>query len=51
MFTLTWIKETELERVIETKGDNFCRKNTIKIEGGGEKMRNASGQLGENEWQ
>ena len=26
MFTLTWIKEKELERVIENKGDEFRRK-------------------------
>ena len=27
MFTLTWITEKELERVIENKGDEFRRKN------------------------
>ena len=26
MFTLTWITEKELERVIENKGDEFRRK-------------------------
>ena len=31
------------------KGDEFRRKKNMKIESGGEKMRNASGQLGENE--
>ena len=27
------------------------RKKNMKIQSGGEKMRNASGQQGENEWQ
>ena len=49
MFTLTWITEKELEQVIENKGDKFCRKKNMEIQGGGEKMRNASGQQGENE--
>ena len=40
-FTLTWITEKELERVIENKDE--------EIQSGGEKMRNASGQQGENE--
>ena len=44
MFTLTWIKEKELERVTEIKGDEFRRKKNMKIQRGGEKMRNASGQ-------
>ena len=44
MFTLTWIKEKELERVTENKGDEFRRKKNMKIQRGGEKMRNASGQ-------
>ena len=44
MFTLTWITEKELERVIENKGDEFRRKKNIEIQSGGEKMRNASGQ-------
>ena len=51
MFTLTWITEKELERVIENKGDEFRRKKNIEIQSGGEKMRNASGQQGENELQ
>ena len=41
VFTLTWITEKELERVIESK--------YMEIQTGGEKMRNASGQQGENE--
>ena len=51
MFTLTWITEEELERVIENKGDEFRRKKNIEIQSGGEKMRNASGQQAENERQ
>ena len=51
MFTLTWITEKELERVIENKGDEFCRKKNMEIQSGGEKIRNASGQQGENERQ
>ena len=51
MFTLTWITEKELQRVIEKKGDEFRRKKNMKIESGGEKMRNASGRQGENERQ
>ena len=51
MFTLTWITEKELERVIEKKGDEFRRKKHMEIQSGGEKMRNASGQQGENERQ
>ena len=46
MFTLTWITEKELERVIENKRDEFCRKKNMKIQSGGETMRNASGQEG-----
>ena len=49
MFILTWI--TEKERVIENKTDEFCRKKNMKIQSGGETMRNASGQQGENERQ
>ena len=49
MFTLTWITEKELERVIENKGDQFRREKNMKIQSGGKKMRNASGQQGENE--
>ena len=44
-----WITEKELQRVIENKGDEFRRKKNIEIQSGGEKMRNASGQQGENE--
>ena len=47
MFTLTWITEKELERVIEKKGDEFRRKKQMEIQSGGEKMRNASRQQGE----
>ena len=46
MCTLTWITEKELERVIE----NSLEEN-MEIQSGGEKMRNASGQQGENERQ
>ena len=49
MFTLTWITEKELERVIENKGPEFRREKNMEIQSGGEKMRNASGQKGENE--
>ena len=46
MFTLTWITEEELERVIENKGDEFRRKKNMEIQSGGEKMRfNASGPV------
>ena len=48
MFTLTWITEKELERVIEKKGDEFRRKKNMEIQSGGEKMRNASVHQGEN---
>ena len=51
MFTLTWITEKELERVIENKGDEFCRKKNMKIQSGCETMRNSLGQQGENERQ
>ena len=51
MFTLTLTTEKELERVIENKGDEFRRKKNMEIQSGGEKMRNASGQQGENERQ
>ena len=51
MFTLTWITEKELERVIENKGDEFRRKKNMEIQSSGEKMRNAGGQQGENELQ
>ena len=46
---LTWITEKELERVIENKGGEFRSKKNMEIQSGGEKMRNASGQQGENE--
>ena len=46
MFMLTWITEKEPERVIENKRDEFCRKKNMKIQTGGETMRNASGQEG-----
>ena len=46
IFTLKWITKKELERVIENKGDEFRRKKNMKIQSGGENMRNASGQLG-----
>ena len=31
MFTLTWITEKELERVIENKGEEFLWKKNLKI--------------------
>ena len=51
MFTLTWITEKELERVIENKGDKFRRKKNMEIQNGGERMRNARGQQGKDERQ
>ena len=51
MFTRTWIRDKELERIIENKGDEFRRKKHMEIQSGGEKMRNAIGQQGENERQ
>ena len=45
MFTLTWITEKELERVIENQGEEFPKRN-MEIQSGGEKMRNASDQQG-----
>ena len=42
MFTLTWTTEKELERVIENKRDEFCRKKNMTIQSGGETMGNAS---------
>ena len=48
-FTLTWITEKELERVIENKGDEFRGKKNMEIQIGGEKMRNARDQQDENE--
>ena len=46
-----WITKKELEWVTENKRDEFCRKKNMKIQTGGETMRNASGQQGENEGQ
>ena len=42
-------REKELERGRKNKGGIFCWWNSIKSCSGGEKMRNASGHLGENE--
>ena len=38
-------------RVIENKRDEFCRKKNMKIQSGGETVRNVSVQQGENEGQ
>ena len=46
-FTLTWITEKELERVIENKREEFCRRKNMKIQSGCETMRN-SAQKSEN---
>ena len=46
MFTLTWITEKELERVIENKEDEFRWKKNMEIQSGNEKITNASGQQG-----
>ena len=46
-FDVIW--EKELERVIENKRDEFCRKKNMKIQSGCETIINASGQQGENE--
>ena len=51
MFTRTWIRDKERERVIENKGDEFRMKKNMEIQSGGEKMRNAIGQQGESEQQ
>ena len=45
-FTLTWITEKELGRVIENKRDKFFRKKNMKIQSGCETMRNANSQEG-----
>ena len=37
--------------MIENKRDEFCRKKNMKIQSGGETMRNVSVQQGENEGQ
>ena len=44
-------REKELERDRKNNGDIFCGRNNMKFCSGGEKMRNASGHLGENERQ
>ena len=51
MFTLTWITEKELGRVIGNKKEELCRMKNMKLQSSGETMTNASGQQGENEWQ
>ena len=51
VFTQAWITEKELEQVIENKGDEFRGKKNMETQSGGEKMRNACGQQGENERQ
>ena len=51
LFRRYFLTEKELERVIENKGDEFDRRKSMEIQSGGEKMRNASGQQGENERQ
>ena len=48
-FTLTWKTEKELGRATENKGKEFRRKKKKEIQSSGEKMRNASGQQGENQ--
>ena len=44
-------REKELERDRKKKGDIFCWRNNMKFCSGGEKIRNASGHLGEKERQ
>ena len=51
LFRRYFLTEKEQERVIENKGDEFRRKKNMDIQSGGEKMRNASAQQGENERQ
>ena len=51
MSTLTWITEKELQREREMKNKGFVGKTTRKFCSSGEKMRNSSGQAGENEQQ
>ena len=46
MSILTWKTKKELNK---KKEDDFCRRKNMEI--GGEKMRNASHQQGENKWQ
>ena len=47
MFTLTWITEKELERVIKKRRRILLKKKTWKFHSGGKKIRNARGQQGE----
>ena len=51
MSTLTWITEKELERVIKNKVNEFRGRKALKFHSDSEKMRNASGQQGENKQQ
>ena len=51
MSTLTWITEKELERVIKNKVNEFRGRKTLRFHSDSEKMRNASGQQGENKQQ
>ena len=44
-------REKELERERKNNGDIFCWRNNMKFCSSREKMRNASGHLGENERQ
>ena len=44
-------REKELERERKNKGDIFCWRNNMNFSSGSEKMRNASGDQGENERQ
>ena len=46
LFTLTWITEKELERVIKNKEDEFRWKKNMETQSGNEKMANVSGQQG-----
>ena len=48
MFTLTWITDKELQRVIKKKETNFVgKKKTWKFHSGGKNVGNARGQQGE----
>ena len=51
MSILTWITGKELERELNSNGDQFPWKKKVKNYTLGEKMRNASGYQGENERQ
>ena len=44
LIIIFFLTEKELERVIENKGGELRRKKNMKIQSGGEKMRNASAQ-------